>query len=287
MPRRPGSVLARRPTRVGPPNRGTPRIGIVRWDTGTDKETAMTSSHQYPRSGVDRADGLRRTGLALALFIAPWGLFLANLGYAWMTRAGGSDETGAQAIALAAAHPQLAAAASLAAMIGSLLMVPAALGTVRLIGTRAARLALVAGVLVAAGYICYFAVASSGFTTIAMAERGGPVGDFAAVVDASEGNAWTTWVFLLFVLGNLVGTFLLGLALLRGRAVPAWAAVAVLAWPPLHITGLIVGSEWFEVTGAVLQGVGFAVVGVTLLRAASSATSVTAPALVPESAPAT
>jgi hypothetical protein len=85
-------------------------------------------------------------------------------------------------------------------------------------------------------------------------------------------------MFLLFVLGNLVGTFLLGLALLRSHAVPAWAAAAVMAWPPLHITGLIVGSEWFEVTGAALQGIGFAVVGMHLLGAAGSTPpTVTAP----------
>jgi hypothetical protein len=265
---------------VVPSRRETPRIGIVRWDTGTDKEPAMTSIHQYPRSGADRADGVRRIGLALALFVAPWGLFLANLGYAWATRDGGTDETGEQALALIAAHPQLAAAATLAAMIGSLLMVPAALGAVRLIGARAARLALVGGVLVAAGYICYFSMVTTGFTELAMVERGGPVGDYAAVLDASQGSAWTAWVFLLFVLGNLVGTFLLGLALLRSHVVPAWAAAAVMAWPPLHITGLIVGSEWFEVTGAALQGIGFAVVGMHLLRtAASTPPTVTAPAV--------
>jgi hydrogenase/urease accessory protein HupE len=68
------------------------------------------------------------------------------------------------------------------------------------------------------------------------------------------------------VLGNLVGTLLLGLALLRSRAVPAWAAVAVMCWPPLHVAGLVAGSEWYEVTGALLQAVGFVVTGVAVLR---------------------
>jgi hypothetical protein len=73
-------------------------------------------------------------------------------------------------------------------------------------------------------------------------------------------------VFLLFVLGNLVGTFLLGLALWRSRSIARWAAAAVMVWPPMHIVGLAVGLEWFEVLGATVQGVGFAAVGVHLLR---------------------
>ena len=77
-------------------------------------------------------------------------------------------------------------------------------------------------------------------------------------------------MFLLFVVGDLVGTLLVGVALLRNRTVPTWAAVGVLLWPPLHVVGLVVGSEWFEVVGASLQAVGMVAAGVTLLRHARS-----------------
>jgi hypothetical protein len=207
-----------------------------------------------------------RIPLATALFTAPWGLLIANAGYAWATRNGGSDETGAGALALAAAHPTLLRTGVLAGMVGALLMVPAALGTGQLIGDRARRLGFVSATLVAAGYICYFAVINMSMVTLAMAHRGGPLADYAAVLDAAENNTLTAWVFLLFVAGNLLGTFLLALALLRGRVVPVWAAVAVMAWPVLHVTGLIAGTEWFEVAGAFLQGIGFAVVGARLVR---------------------
>ncbi len=232
----------------------------------------MDPVHEAPTAG------LRRAGLAAALFLAPWGLVAANTSYAWATRNGGDDSTGAHALALVGAHPTLARVAAVAAMIGSLLMVPAAIGAMRLIGYRAARLGLVGGVLVAAGYICYFAVVTGTFTTVAMVQRGGPLADYAAVLDASQQTAWTTWVFLLFVLGNLVGTFLLGLGLLRSHAVPAWAAAAVMAWPPLHVTGLVAGSEWFEVTGAILQAVGFAVVGARLLKRPAAPVEAAVPA---------
>ncbi|GGT37057.1 hypothetical protein ACFFV7_27975 [Nonomuraea spiralis] len=110
---------------------------------------------------------IRSVPLALALFAAPWGFVVANGAYAWATRAGGGDDIGAEALALASAPRPL----------------------------------------------------------------------------------------------------LLGLALLRSHVVPLGAAAAVLAWPPLHVIGLVAGSEWFEVAGAVLQAAGLAIVGIRLLNA--------------------
>ncbi|WP_424528616.1 hypothetical protein ACOZ38_02800 [Sphaerisporangium viridialbum] len=209
----------------------------------------------------------RSVPLALALFTAPWGFVVANSAYAWATRAGGSDSTGAGALALAAAYPGLYRLSTVAAMLASLLMVPAVLGVKRLVVVGSPKLGSVGAALTAGGYVCYFAIAFTGIIDIAMAERGGPLSDYAAVLDSSQSDASTLWVFLLFVLGNLVGTLLLGLALLRSRTIPLWAAAAVLAWPPLHVIGLVVGSEWFEVAGAVSQAVGLAVVGLRLLAA--------------------
>ncbi len=226
----------------------------------------------------------RSRGLATALFLAPWGFVVANACYAWATRQGGDDSTGAHALALAAASPAPLRAAIFAAMLGSILMVPATIGAMRLIGHRAARLRLVGGVLVAAGYICYFAINLSSVTTLAMVDHGGTLTEYAAVLDASQQDPLAIWVFLLFVLGNLVGTLLLGLALWRSRCVPVWAAAAVLAWPPLHVVGLVVGSEWFEVVGAIAQAIGFATVGARLLgqpvaeAAAPASQSATVPA---------
>jgi hypothetical protein len=211
-------------------------------------------------------DRARRFGLALALFLAPWGFVIANTAYAWATRNGGSDYTGREALALVDAHQGLFRLATEAALVGCLLMVPLAVAAMRVIGDRARRLALAGGVLLAAGYICYFGVVLGGQTIFSMVKLGGPMDDFAAVLDANMNDPWTAWVFLLFVIGNLIGTPLLGTALLRSRVVPVWAAIGVITWAPLHVVGLAVGSEWFEVTGAVLQGLGFAAVGVAWLR---------------------
>ncbi len=206
----------------------------------------------------------RPLGTALAAALAPWGFVVANLSYTVATWRGGSDSTGAEALLLFGAHPTLTRVASLAVMVGSLLLVPAVVGILARVGPS--RLARVGGWLMIGGYVAYFAVGSSNFLQLAMAEHGGPQADFASVIDAAQADPWGLWVFLLFVLGNLVGTLLFAAGLLRGRAVPGWAAVMIMCWPPLHVTGLVVGSELFEVAGAVLQALGFAAVGLALVR---------------------
>ena len=206
----------------------------------------------------------RQVAAAAALFVAPWGFVVCNAAYAWAIRNGGSDESGAAALALVAAEPAALRLAVMAGLLGALLIVPAVLAAMRL--ARRSWPAFIGGSLMIGGYICYFGVLLSNMIIIAMAARGGPLGDYAAVIDASQSDGSTTWVFALFVVGNLLGTLLLAIGLLRSRAVPAWAALSIMVWPPLHATGLIVGNELWEVTGAVLQALGFAATAVVLLR---------------------
>ncbi|MFE9654983.1 hypothetical protein [Micromonospora sp. NPDC006431] len=213
---------------------------------------------------VASTDALRRVGTAAAMLLAPWGFVVANAAYAWATRDGGSDETGADALALAAAHPAPLRVSTIAALLGCLLIIPAALGAIGFTRHRANRLGLIGGSLMIAGYVAYFGAVMRGFVDLAMAERGGPTGDYAAVLDAA-GEAAIPWL-LLFVAGNILGTLLLGIALLRARTAPAWAAATICCWPVLHVTGLIAGTEWFEVAGATLQAVGFAALAIRLAR---------------------
>jgi hypothetical protein len=209
--------------------------------------------------------GVRRVGSALALVLAPLGFFVANGAYAWAIHSGGSDETGADALALSAAHPLLLRVVLVAGMVGCLLLVPAVLGAFRLAPTS--RLVFAGGSLMIAGYVCYFGVLPTSFSTIAMAERGGPIADYAAVIDASQADPFAGWIFPLFIVGNLLGTALFAMGLLVTKAVPAWAALGILMWPVLHVVGLIFfGNEVPQVIGAVLQAIGFAGCAAVLLR---------------------
>lgn len=65
----------------------------------------------------------------------------------------------------------------------------------------------------------------------------------------------------LFVLGHIVGTVLLGIAI--WRAVPRWAAAALIVSQPLHLVfAVIVPNGWLDAAAWTLTAVGFAAAGV-------------------------
>ena len=202
--------------------------------------------------------------IALAMLLAPWGFVVANTAYMLAIRDGGNEDTSLDTLALYAAHPDLVRLAVVGGLVACLLVVPAVLGLFRL--APSSRLVRVGGSMMIAGYICYFAVLQGSLTTLAMALQGEPE-RFAEALDAAQGEAAGIAVFALFALGNLVGTLLLAIGLLRSRAVPVWAAVGILLWPVLHVVGLaFFGNEVPQVVGAVTQAIGFGACALVLLR---------------------
>ncbi len=235
--------------------------------------TSAEVSQPVAQDDLDRTARTRRIGLATAMLTAPWFIVAANTGHTVVTIHGGDDIAPRQAIELVSGHLTLYRWSTLAAMLGSLLLVPAVLGVMRLVRTRGARLGLVGGVLMAAGYICYFAMTFHSFTTVAMVSAGGSTAQNIAVLQAGLDEPLTLWVYLLFVLGNVVGTFLLGLALVRARTAGRSAGFALMGWSVLHV----VSFPTAEVVGAVLQALGFALAARALLHRAAPPAAGTTP----------
>ena len=229
--------------------------------------TSTVDTEVVQPPGAGRLEGARLRCTIAAMVLAPWGFVVANAGFAWIQLHGGRDEPGTAVLAMVDAFPLLSRVIITAVLLGCLLVVPAVLGVMHLV--RRSWPAFVGGSLMVAGYVCYFGVIMTNALYVAMAEGRGPRDVYADVIDRSEAQGWTTWVFLLFVLGNLVGTALLAVGLLRVRTVPRWAGFGLLAWPVLHVTGLLVGSEVLEVVGALAQAAAFAGLA-TLVRAGGS-----------------
>lgn len=71
----------------------------------------------------------------------------------------------------------------------------------------------------------------------------------------------------IFVVGHVLGTVLLGVAAIRTRAVPLWAAVALTVCQPVHLIALVVlGSPTLDLIGWGLNAVAFGVIAVTIVR---------------------
>jgi len=226
----------------------------------TQTTSPATAHAPHP---LDPTRGFRRRAAAIALPLGFLGQLVANAAFSWATRDGGGDATGADALELYARQPEAMLVATVAALVGCLLIVPGALAAGRVLRPRSPRLTLAAVLLIITGYICYFGIVATNFVTLALAEAGLPAG---AALDASQSYPAALPVFLLFVLGNMGGALLLAIAVFRSREVPAWAGVGILAWTVLHIVGLVVGSEWFEVAGGVLQIAGLSMITARALR---------------------
>lgn len=213
---------------------------------------------------TDPTAGFRRVVTAVTMPVAGIGLLLSDVTYAWATRDGGDDSTGAHALALYGAHPGLVEVATAGVLVGVLALVPAALGILRLVRPAAPRTGLWGAALLVAGYVCWVWVSGSNLLVTQLGIDGV---DAAASVDrAQQDYAMGPPAFILFVIGNIVGTAVLGVAVLRTRALPKAAGIGLLAWPVSHVIGIAVGSEWFEVAGATLEVAALTMLAASTLR---------------------
>jgi len=72
---------------------------------------------------------------------------------------------------------------------------------------------------------------------------------------------------LIFVVAHILGTVLLGLALLRARIVPRVVAILLVLAQPLHFVAFVVlGNTTLDVTASWLTALGFGAAGWTLIR---------------------
>lgn len=149
--------------------------------------------------------------------------------------------------------------------IAILTLVPGAYSVGRLTRRRAPWLTAIALFLVVPGYLSLPWTASSDLFTWSAGTAGLDVGSIAKAVDVTHGSMNLAGAF--FVLGHVLGTILLGVAMWRSQIVGRWAAVAVMVSQPIHfIAAVIIPNHTLDLIGWGLQAVGFAAVGWAILR---------------------
>ena len=224
----------------------------------------MTALAHAPFAGQETAPPtarFRHVATALALPGAFVLVLASNVLYAVASTGNAGDTgTGAQTIEFYREHTDALRAATLLAMLGCLLAVPGLLAALRWVFPHKPRLGLWSVVLMVAGYISYFGIVTTNFDTVALArspltaEEAGDILEHGAMAEPLA-----LAFFALFVVGNLLGTALLGLAVILARGLPTVAGVLVLGWPVGHALNVFAGlGEWFAVGGGALEIAGFA-----------------------------
>ncbi len=149
--------------------------------------------------------------------------------------------------------------------IAFLTLVPGAYFVGRLTRRRAPWLTAITLLLLVPGYLSLPWTAASDVFTWSAGTAGLDPATIAKAAEVTHGS--TNLAGLVFVVGHVFGTILLGIAMWRTHVGPRWAAIAVMVSQPTHfVAAVIVSSHTLDLVGWGLQAVGFAAVGWAILR---------------------
>ncbi|MBO9522675.1 MAG: hypothetical protein J7518_14165 [Nocardioidaceae bacterium] len=212
--------------------------------------------------------GLRRATRLLAATVLPLGaIAIAVLRFVMPYY---TTDSGTEIARSIAAHQDRQNAVVWLGFVAVLTMVPAVLWVGRVTARTAPRLTAAALLLLVPGYLSLALLVSSDAVALYGVKHGLPTKTVADMYTSVHPVVLIAGV--VFVIGHVLGTILLGTAMLRGRSVPAWAAVATIVAQPLHfVAAVAVGSHTLDLVAWGLNAVGFAAVSVAILAMSDDA----------------
>lgn len=208
---------------------------------------------------------LRRTTAALLLPVGPAAVAVARFVLPYL-----STSSPEEFVAGIAAHPAAQTAVEWLGLVALLTLVPGSFAAVR-VAQRGhhPRLAVAAGALLVPAYLALSGGPGSDGAVVAGLEVGLGPDQLAAQVAQMESTpqGWTTG--LLFVVGHIVGTVVLALAL-RGTLPRAWVVVLAIS-QPLHLVAVVLGNRPLDLLAWSATAAAMAVLARTLLRTTDDA----------------
>ena len=150
--------------------------------------------------------------------------------------------------------------------VGTVLFLPGLVAVALLAVARSARLGLWGSVLFGTGLIAVNATPNLDIVALGGFEKGVSQDSLVRIADGVNELAVVNGPILYFVAAHVVGAILLGVALLRGRVIPAWAAWLLILSMPLNVAGYVIGIAPLTALSFVMAAVAFAYVGLALVR---------------------
>lgn len=151
-------------------------------------------------------------------------------------------------------------------VVALLTLLPGAFAAVKLTRLRAPVLSLFVGALLIPGYLAMTALFGSDVVAMAGTDLGLDPALVTSLSEAVLAQPTTTVLLLMFVVGHILGTVLLGIAAYRARLTPRVVAVLLAVSQPLHLTAVIIGSPLLDLFAWGLTAIGMAFLGLRVAR---------------------
>ncbi|PWI17678.1 hypothetical protein DI272_28580 [Streptomyces sp. Act143] len=149
---------------------------------------------------------------------------------------------------------------------GTLVIAPGLVAVGMLATARSARLGLWGSVLFGTGLLAITLTPSLDTVALGALDKGVDVSTLAKVAKGTDDLVVVGVPVLYFVAAHVIGAVLLGVALLRTRTVPAWAAWLLILSMPLNVAGFVTGVEPVTVLSFVMLAVPFGCAALAFVR---------------------
>ena len=207
-----------------------------------------------------RSIPLTTWAVALLLPVGPAAIAVLRLLLPYYT-----ESTTSGMVSAVEADPGRQSAVLWLAYVGILTLVPGLFAAAAICRNAAPRLTAWALGLAVPGYLSLGMLVGSDHLLWSASQSGVSAADAVAVVDS--GHPTIDVAIGVFVLGHVIGTVLLGLALLRSGRIPVWAGWAIAVSQPLHfVATVILGSPQVDFVAWSMTALGMAFVAREVLR---------------------
>lgn len=171
--------------------------------------------------------------------------------------------------ATALSQPQTMDAVLWLGFVATFTLIPGAYAALTLLRRPTPRLWIWTGAFLLPGYLAMMTLGFFDTLWAAAPAAGLSLEQVENLGRAAEGAGPGMITLLVFVLGHVVGTTLLGIAALRARLMPAPAALAMIISQPLHVISVITALPVLDLVAWGLTALGMAFLAVRYVRAAA------------------
>lgn len=218
-----------------------------------------------PAAGARTVADLRPAGRTLAALLLPVGP--AAVAVLRFVLPYDTTDSGTEIVHKIATHQDRANVVVWLGLVAVLTLVPAVMWVGRVTARTAPRLTAAALILLVPAYLSLAFLVASDAVALYGVKHGIATQTVADMYSAVHPVVLVAG--FLFVLGHVSGTILLGIAMLRGGVVPAWAGIATLVSQPIHfVAAVVLGNHPLDLAGWGLNAAGFAAVSAVILAMA-------------------